>query len=309
VVADVTDEARFRAAEAQLWESFGVAPHEERLALDRLGISVRVQTVGAGPPVLFVHGAHNAGASWASLVPLLPDHRCLLLDRPGCGLSEPLPSCLADLDELARYADALVVDVLDALAIERAAVAATSYGGYFAVRAAHAQPDRVARVLLFGWSLGASRLPASLRLASLPEVGRLMTAVPQNERSVRALLRRIGLRGALDSGRFTAAMLDWYVSLLRDTGTLGNELRAVPRFPLLRMDDRMLLSADLLGEVRTPVHCLWGEDDPFGGIAAARTFVGLLPDARLELLPGAGHAVWVDDPERAAVTARSFLAG
>jgi pimeloyl-ACP methyl ester carboxylesterase len=152
-------------------------------------------------------------------------------------------------------------------------------------------------------------MPASLRLASIPAVGRLMTAVPHNERSVRALLRHIGLRGALRSGRFTPAMLDWYVSLLRDTDTLRNELRAVPRFPVLRMDDRMLLPAPFLGEVGTPVHCLWGEDDPFGGVAAARSFVALLPRAELDVLPGAGHAVWVDDPPRAAATVRAFLGG
>jgi pimeloyl-ACP methyl ester carboxylesterase len=305
----VAGEVRFRAAEARLWESFGLAPREEHTALGRLGVSVRVQTVGEGPPVLFVHGANNAGASWASLVPLLPDRRCVLLDRPGCGLSDPLPRRLGDLDDLAGFADALVVDVLDALGIDRAAVIATSYGGYLALRATHAHPDRITRVLLFGWSLGASRMPASLRLASIPAVGRLMTAVPHNERSVRALLRHIGLRGALRSGRFTPAMLDWYVSLLRDTDTLRNELRAVPRFPVLRMDDRMLLPAPFLGEVGTPVHCLWGEDDPFGGVAAARSFVALLPRAELDVLPGAGHAVWVDDPPRAAATVRAFLGG
>jgi pimeloyl-ACP methyl ester carboxylesterase len=59
--------------------------------------------------------------------------------------------------------------------------------------------------------------------------------------------------------------------------------------------------------IDTPTSFLWGDDDPFGGSDIARAFVALLPDAELELMPGAGHAVWMDDPENAAVTVRQFL--
>ena len=59
--------------------------------------------------------------------------------------------------------------------------------------------------------------------------------------------------------------------------------------------------------MHTPVCFLWGEEDPFGGAEIARRFVEHLPNAELELLPGAGHAVWIDDPDRAAATVRRFL--
>ena len=130
---------RFHDAERRLWESFAVAVTERRVTLPRSGVEVRVQETGSGPPVLFVHGTMSAGSVWAPLARLLPDFRCLLLDRPGCGLSTASTADLGDHAGLEAYADAMVVDVLDALAIERADVVATSFGGYFALRAAAAQ--------------------------------------------------------------------------------------------------------------------------------------------------------------------------
>jgi pimeloyl-ACP methyl ester carboxylesterase len=65
----------------------------------------------------------------------------------------------------------------------------------------------------------------------------------------------------------------------------------------------------LLAEIHTPVSFLWGEEDPMGGAVVARAFVDHFPNAELELMPGAGHAVWLDDPGHAAATTRRFLDG
>ncbi|MBV9934605.1 MAG: hypothetical protein JO367_09925, partial [Actinobacteria bacterium] len=77
-----TNEAKYREAEQQLWEYVAVTPTEEWLDLRRTATRVRVQMVGDGPPVVFVHGASNGGASWATLVNRLEGFRCILLDRP-----------------------------------------------------------------------------------------------------------------------------------------------------------------------------------------------------------------------------------
>lgn len=303
------DEARYRDAERTLWTSYGLAPREHRLGLAKLGCVVRLVEVGArdGPPVLFVHGTSNGASSWTALAAALPDHRCLLLDRPGCGLSTPLPRRLADLDAFRRLGDRLVPSVLDVLGLDTAAVVATSFGGYLTLRAAATRPDRIRRLVLMGWPVGASAPPRSIRIASVPAVGRAMAVAPIRERTVRMMLPRIGLRAALDSGRFSSEMLAWYVSLLRDTETLRNELAAGPTFPVAHMDDRALLPAADLRQVEAPVHLFWGEDDVFGDAAVARDFTALLPDAELELVPGAGHAPWIDEPERAAAFTRNVL--
>ena len=305
------NEVRFREAERRLWESVEVRPIEQRVHLGRIGVTIRVQEVGQGPTIVFVHGASNSGSSWASLVARLDGFRCVMLDRPGCGLSDPLAAALDDVERLGAFAETLVVDVLDALRLDRAHVVATSFGGYIALRTAAAHPDRIGRMVELGWTVGApvARLPVIMRLAGIRVVGRLLAAVPPNERAVRAMFRHIGLRQALEAGRISQEVLDCYLALLRDTDTMRNELRAGPRLirPLRGMDDRVLLPLSLLAKIDTPVHFLWGEEDPFGGADIARQFVNHVPNAELELMPGAGHAVWIDDPDRAATATRRFL--
>jgi pimeloyl-ACP methyl ester carboxylesterase len=305
------NEARYRQAERRLWTSVGVIPTEQRVQLARTGITVRVQKVGQGPAVVLLHGTSNSGASWAPLVARLDGFHCVVLDRPGCGLSDPLVTRFADLERLGAFADTLVIDLLDAMELDRAHLVATSFGGYLALRTAAAHPDRIGRMVEFGWTFGApiAGVPLLMRLASVPLVGRLLAAVPPNERAVRAMLRRIGLRQALEAGRVPQEVVGCYLALLRDTDTMRNELRAGPRliFPFRGLDERVLLPADLLATIQAPVYFLWGEDDPFGGADIAQRFVTQLPNVELELLPGAGHAVWIDDPDHAATTTRRFL--
>lgn len=95
---------RLRETEQRLWDSVGLAPTERRARL-RTGETVRVQETGDGPPVLLIHGAANAGTSWMSLMAKLPDFRCIGLDRPGCGLSDPIVgSPLRDIEAIESYA-------------------------------------------------------------------------------------------------------------------------------------------------------------------------------------------------------------
>ena len=146
----------------------GVSPTEQRVRLGHVGTTVRIQELGSGPAVLFVHGGSTCGTSWADLVARLDGFRCLLLDRPGTGLSDPLPAPITGLDGLRVLADSLVIDVLDALELETASLVATSFGGWFAFRAALAHPARIRPIVEFGWSAGAPvpRLPALMRLGT-----------------------------------------------------------------------------------------------------------------------------------------------
>ena len=123
---------RYRQAEQRLWESVGLDPVERQVSLHRLGTTVRVLEVGQGPDVLFVHGGSASGANWAPLVARLDGFHCLLLDRPGCGLSDPLDADLPDLGRFGEVAATLVADGLDGLDVPTAHVVATSLGGHFA---------------------------------------------------------------------------------------------------------------------------------------------------------------------------------
>ena len=307
------NESRYRHAEQSLWASVGVTPTERQLRLERTGTTARVQEVGAGPTVVFVHGASNAGASWASLVARMDGFHCVLLDRPGCGLSEPLAGRLDDVARLATFADGLVVDVLDAMGIDTAMVVATSFGGYIGLRTAAAHPDRITRTFVVGWPIGApiAATPLSMRLSTVTGLGRVMLSIPPTAGMVKAMLRGVGLRGAIESGRFGPVEIEWFRSLLRDTDTMRNELRSLPPIltPIKGINETILFDDAVLGSITNPVAFLWGEADPMGGAAIARTFVARVPGATLELLPGAGHAPWIDDPDHVAAAAKQFLYG
>ncbi len=306
------DEATYREREGAYWAYEGATPHEERVTLDRTGTTVRVQTLGQGPPVLFVHGASNCGTSWAALASRMPSFRCLLLDRPGCGLSEPLTEPFHDIDSFASFADTLLVDALDALDIERAAIVSTSLGGYFALRTAAAQPDRIDRVVHLGWTIGApmAHLPLVMRMVgAVRPVGRLMARVPLPERAVRSMLAQIGLRQALEAGRVPQEFIDWFGAMLRYTHTVRNDTDVMP--PMFRptggIDDDLLFTDNLLGSMRVPVDFLWGAEDPMGGADIATDFVPRIPGATLQLIEGGGHAVWIDHPDDIAAATNASL--
>lgn len=139
-------------------------------------------------------------AEWAPLVAELGGFRSLLLDRPGTGLSEPLA---IDATNLEQVADIFVADVLDALGVERAHLVASSFGGYLALRSAAATPDRVGRMVQMAVPGGAPgmAMPAFMKAIVAPGLGRLIRALPPNERTGRMTLRQIGHGKSLDAGR------------------------------------------------------------------------------------------------------------
>lgn len=314
------DEARYRQAEQGWWDAFGLRPVERWVELPGLGTVVRVLEVGeGGPPVLFLHGASSGATSWAPLAARLAGrHRCLLVDRPGCGLSPASPRALrfgsgsgrrrADaFDGFAALADELAVAVLDGLGVERAALVATSLGGHLGLRAAAAHPDRVERLVCLGWPVGApgDPVPMTMRLASIGWLGRLGARLPVSSRMVRRILKRVGI-GADALG---PAGVAWFRALVNRTPTVANELAAVPSVVGLRGQRPEALLADgLLRRIQVPTLFVWGTDDPFGGTEAAEAFAPRVPRARLCLV-GAGHAPWIDAPQLVALTVASFLAG
>ena len=303
-------EASYREAEDSLWRSTGARPREQMLALARLDTSVRVLEIGQGPPVVFVHGASNGATSWAHLAARMPEFRCVLLDRPGCALSPPLRPPPADMEQFQAVAEALVVDVLDALELPGADVVATSFGGYFALRGAAAHPHRVRRLVLLGWTFGApvAATPLVMRLAATPVAGRLGARIPPTDATVRALLRQVGLRGALASGRFGPTEIAWFKALLRHTNTMRNEMAGSPRVMTMRgFNEASRFPAAVLQQVTAPTLALWGSDDPMGGVRIAEDFCALLPDVQLEILDGAGHAPWMDYPDEVATRVVAFL--
>lgn len=301
------NEQAYRHAEERFWRSVGGQPRERRVRLDRLGINVRVQEVGEGPPVLYLHGGPNAGTTWAPVVGRIEGLRSLIVDRPGTGLSEPFT---IDADNLTWFADGFVAELLDALEIATAHVVASSFGGFLALRSAAATPSRVDRMVQMGCPAGAAdmAIPGFMKAMVTPGLSRLIEALPPSQMSVRMMLRQIGHDMSHGSGRISPEFVDWYLALQRHTDTGDNDGRMIQRLVSLRGPHPSLsLPDDILAAVDTPTYFLWGADDTFGGRDVAQRLVEAMPHAELELLPGAGHLPWLDDPERATTVIGTFL--
>lgn len=309
------NEAKYRSAEQHLWSSFDLEPTERRVRLENLDVSIRIREVGHGPPIVLVHGASVDGTSWVQLLPGLLDFRCIVVDRPGCGLSDPLPgeAGRADVSAVKVAADQLVPDLLDALELPTAHVIGNSFGGFFALRAAAAAPERVDRVVLYSYSIGIAmdKTPLVMRFASIPGLGETTAHLPMTTAGAKMMLRQVGLKAAIDSGKFNDDMLSWFVALLRHTPTLINEIRSTPKVitPLRGLNHEILFTDELLAKITSEVFCFWGTDDPNGGAETARQFVARLARGQLQLVPNAGHAPWIDEIDQAIESTCAFLNG
>lgn len=304
--------SKFQAAERELWSRYGITPLDRRLKLPA-GNEVRVQEVGDGPPVVFIHGAVVAGSSWVLLADALKDEfRCILVDRPGCGLSDPIPNGpLRSPSEFKRFADNLTPDILDALELDAAPLACTSMGGFFGFRAAMTHPHRVTKLVEYSWAMGTpmAKVPMMMRLGSPAPLKALMVHMPINASAVKAMLKQVGLKRAVETGTFDDDMIAWTVAVLKHTGTFRSETDNNTFISLKGENAEFLFTDEELERLHMPVLLLWGEEDSNGGAREAEAFAARLPNSRLEIIERAGHAPWIDETAFCVSETREFLRG
>lgn len=299
---------RYRQAERALWNRYGLDPTERFVELDAPHVRLRVLELGSGEPVLFIPGTPGTGPYWDALVRELKGFRCLLLDRPGWGLSSPIdyskyeyPSVIADM----------LSGVLDALGLDRAHLVGHSIGNVWALRLAAAHPARVGRIVLIGGGPVVTEIsaPPFIKVLASP-LGAIMVRLPQKADRVRSLLRQAGHGASLDAGRIPDEFVEWRVAFHRDTDSMRNE-RNMVRTLVSRRGWRPGLTLDdaELGAVRQPLLWVYGTADSVGSVETWRRTVGQLAQAELRVVDEAGHLPWLDDPALVGGTLRSFLAG
>jgi pimeloyl-ACP methyl ester carboxylesterase len=99
----------------------------------------------AGEPLLLLHGYTDSSRSWSLTTPYLAKYRLLIPDLRGHGGSDA-PQCCYGASQFADDARLF----LDALGVERAAVAGHSLGSMVAISLAADHPDRVSHLVLVG---------------------------------------------------------------------------------------------------------------------------------------------------------------
>ncbi len=62
-----------------------------------------------------------------------------------------------------------------------------------------------------------------------------------------------------------------------------------------------------VGALGVPTLLLWGADDPFAPVAGAHRFTAEIPHAQLQVIEGAGHFVYDDEPQQTSAAVAAFL--
>jgi 2-hydroxymuconate-semialdehyde hydrolase len=114
------------------------------------GIATNYHDVGAGSPVLMIHGSGpgvSAWANWRLVLPSLAERfRVIAPDMVGFGFTERPVGVVYEMDTWVRHA----VDLLDALDIEAAHIVGNSFGGGLALALAIRYPARVRKLVVMG---------------------------------------------------------------------------------------------------------------------------------------------------------------
>lgn len=304
------DERRYRAAEDALWSHYQLRPQERSVTLPRFGSPLRLHELGEGPPLLFVHGGPTAGVGVAAMLPSLAGFRSIVIDRPGSGLSPDLAWTREMIGDFMRW---FVADVLDALELDRAHLAGSSWGGTIALHAAATTPHRIDRLVLHGGpsAIEGQHLPGVERLLLTPGVARLMARLTPGRRMQRSAIKANGHAPSVDEGRIPDAYWAWYDSLMQDTRTYANEIGALALladWPRSYGPETEVRLADL-GRISAPTLITWGGRDPYGGREAADHIAGAMPDAEVKFLADAGHLPWLDEPALVGRATAAFLSG
>ncbi|MFD1659979.1 alpha/beta fold hydrolase [Streptomyces caeni] len=269
--------------------SFSVpSPHGPRT------VTVSYARVGAGEPLLLLHGIGHHRQAWDPVVDILATERDVIaVDLPGFGASPALPDGLA-------YDVPTVVPALGslcrALEIDRPHVAGNSLGGLLALELGREKLVRSVTALSpAGFWTPAERRYAFAVLLAMRHAARRMP-LPVVERLSRTAAGRTVLTSTIYARphrRSPEAVVAETLALARAEGFAET----------LRAGTSVRFTEDVPG---LPVTVAWGTRDRLlvrrQGVRAKQ----IVPRARLVRLPGCGHVPMNDDP---ALVARVILDG
>ena len=106
--------------------------------------------VGEGSPVFMIHGSGPGVTGWANWRLVIPElakhHRVIAPDMAGFGFTERVEGYEYTMANWVQHA----IDLMDALAIEKADLIGNSFGGGLSLALAIAHPERVNKLVLMG---------------------------------------------------------------------------------------------------------------------------------------------------------------
>jgi proline iminopeptidase len=282
----------------------------ERLVTVASGVQLFVKEIGRGSPVVVLHGGPGLDMNYLvdDLAPLADRHRLIFYDQRGGGRSTlstgvTADQHVADLDRLRRQ-----------LRLRRLTLLGHSWGGGLAALYAIAHPDRVDRLILADAiparrsGLQGYRQELESRLTE-DELARYRDALALREHA-RSPDEHVAACRAF-WGVFARAYFSDPAAASRDKGDLcavpgeaiANGL-AANESVMGRLGDYDWRAA--ASRLRVPVLVIHGARDPIR-LDNAREWADTIPNAKLVVIPDAGHMSYVEQPDRFFSAVEAFL--
>jgi pimeloyl-ACP methyl ester carboxylesterase len=227
-------------------------------------------------PTVYLHDLLSSSDDWLAMLErtggVAPDLIGFGRSAKGGELDYSIPG-LADFVE----------DLLAALAIDHARLVGHGWSAAVALELARRRPDRIERAVLINPLplVEGFRWPRAARTWRIRVVGELTMGFTQRWMLARALRRASATPGVWSDERMEAVWNQF------DQGTQ----RAI-----LRLHRSVDNNARDAGATGFDALILWGEQDPWFPVEHAAAYAGVVPGARLERIPGAGHWPWLDEP-------------
>ena len=301
---------RYRASEEILLEKYNLKREEHFIPVDKLNIKVRVQVIGKGEPLLLIHGGPNAGSTWLEIASLLEGYQCLILDRPGCGLSDAVSYKNIDLEKIVDIISSTIGAVQDHFEISKMSILSSSFGSYWAIWYAIRNPERVGKLIMEGCPamVEGSRVPDFMKSMSNPIVKWLVPKLPQTNSYSKKMMKKIGHTYAVENGIIGDLFINWYVSLMNNTDTLKNDVGIISQaIKRGNLNPEFMLYDREVEKVTAPALWLWGEDDTFGGVDIGKRLSDLLKESSIYTYKNSGHLPWLDQPKEHAEKIVEFM--
>lgn len=260
----------------------------QRIEIDGLSLAYE-DTGGDGPCVLFLHGLGGSANGWLAQLRVCARRgwRGIAPDQRGAGRSgdggDPL-----SIDLWARDAERL----LDALAVERAAIVGHSAGCMIAVRAARRLARRAWALALCG---GIAEWPPAV-IEGFAERARLARAGRMD-----AIAEAVAAGGLSEGCRERDPRL---LGLLREAIAAADGERYAHWVEGVS-EGRM----EGLAALECPLLALCGSEDPVTPPAAAEAIAAVAANGRSAVVPGAAHWCMIEDPGATGELILGFLDG
>jgi len=246
--------------------------------LNRDGVNIYYEVHGSGPPLILTHGYSSTSGMWQGQIAALSRHYKLVLwDMRGHGQSD-YPENPAAYSEALTVAD--IAALLDAVGAEKAVVGGLSLGGYMSLAFYRSHPERARALLIIDTGPGFKKDDARDAWNK-----RAHETADRFDREGLAVLKSMSAERANVSHR--------------DAQGLARAARG-----MLTQRDASVM--ETLPTIKVPSLVVVGADDtPF--LAASDYMAAKIPGTEKVVIPAAGHAANIDQPEAFNDAVLAFL--